>query len=553
MDLFNMDFWGPGTGPVLKVAGAAFAGSILGCLLPGQKSRLSRMLFAGLLTAEIGAAGFLLPPGVYCCIPAAFTALCNLAFGGAGKPDQDKGKALSLDTVDGTVIKYYYWFSSFLVYGGAGSGKTKSVGKPLMEQYIKAEFAGFIYDFKDFDYTRTAYNLIKRHKYPHKFYYVNFTDMNRTYRFNPLSRENIKDRTMLMQLMEDVLGSLMPPTSKQDEWYTGALGILNGVAYRLWDEYPECCTLPHIVNFVMKADTGQLQEFLRMNEISAMMAGAYLKAEGSERTQASYISTLSNYVSKLATNENICYVLTGNDFDFNLIDPADPKLFAVSNNYATESVISPVIAMVMSIASRTFSMENKVPFVFILDEMTTFKVRDFEKLPSVLREYGAAFVLLTQSGAKLEKLYSKLDRSSIEANFGNIFLGRTQDVEALKYYPLFFGKYEKDKKSTSSGNSAGGYNSSVTLSTQKEEVYESKDFAALEPGEFIGMGSRSNIKGHFKKKFRLFELEEEPLPVVAFRTGREITENYTRILQDIDDILCPPDTEGDGNSLFASR
>ncbi|MCE8885951.1 TraM recognition domain-containing protein, partial [Phocaeicola vulgatus] len=103
-------------------------------------------------------------------------------------------------------------------------------------------------------------------------------------------------------------------------------------------------------------------------------------------------------------------------------------------------------------------------------------------------------------------MYSKLDRSSIEANFGNIFLGCTQDVEALKYYPLFFGKYEKEKKSTSSGSSGGGRNSSVTISTQKEEIYESKDFASLEPGEFIGMGNRSNIKGHFRKKFRLFEL-----------------------------------------------
>ena len=151
------------------------------------------------------------------------------------------------------------------------------------------------------------------------------------------------------------------------------------------------------------------------------------------------MSTLSNYVAKLTTNENIYYVLTGNDFDFNLIDLEHPKLFAISNNYATESVISPVIAMMVSITSPSFSMENKVPFVFILDEMTTFKVRDFEKLPSVLREYGAAFLLLTQFGAKLEKLYSKLDRSSIEANFGNIFLGRTLDVEALKYYPFFSG------------------------------------------------------------------------------------------------------------------
>ena len=51
-------------------------------------------------------------------------------------------------------------------------------------------------------------------RYPHQISggEGNFTDMNRTYRFNPLDRRNIKDWTMLMQLMEDVLGALMPPT-----------------------------------------------------------------------------------------------------------------------------------------------------------------------------------------------------------------------------------------------------------------------------------------------------------------------------------------------------
>jgi len=62
-------------------------------------------------------------------------------------------------------------------------------------------------------------------------------------------------------------------------------------------------------------------------------------------------------------------------------------------------------------------------------------------------------------------------------------------VEALKYYPLFFGKYEKEKKSTSSGSSGDGRNSSVTISTQKEEIYESKDFASLEPGEFVSVSA----------------------------------------------------------------
>ena len=462
---------------IMRLAALLFGGGIASCLFPG-KSRMSHVLFLLLVLAETAVAHATIPDGWWFLLPGVVSVLLRLSFKGGTESGKGGKALLSLHATDGTIIRYYYWFSNFLVYGGAGSGKTKSIGKPLMEQYIRSGFAGFIYDFKDFDYTRTAYNLIRKHGYPHEFYYVNFTDMNRTYRFNPLDRRNIKDRTMLMQLMEDVLGALMPPTSKQDEWYTGALGILNGVAYRLWDEFPECCTLPHIVNFVMKADTGQLQEFLKLNDISAM---------------------------------------------------------------------------VMSIASRSFSMENRVPFVFILDEMTTFKVRDFEKLPSVLREYGAAFLLLTQSGAKLEKLYSKLDRSSIEANFGNIFLGRTQDVEALKYYPLFFGKYEKEKKSTSSGSSGDGRNSSVTISTQKEEIYESKDFASLEPGEFIGMGNRSNIKGHFRKKFRLFELEEEPLPVVAFRTEKEISDNYTRILKDIERVLGMEDAEVDVNSLFIGK
>ena len=462
---------------IMRLAALLFGGGIASCLFPG-KSRMSHVLFLLLVLAETAVAHATIPDGWWFLLPGVVSVLLRLSFKGGTESGKGGKALLSLHATDGTIIRYYYWFSNFLVYGGAGSGKTKSIGKPLMEQYIRSGFAGFIYDFKDFDYTRTAYNLIKKHGYPHEFYYVNFTDMNRTYRFNPLDRRNIKDRTMLMQLMEDVLGALMPPTSKQDEWYTGALGILNGVAYRLWDEFPECCTLPHIVNFVMKADTGQLQEFLKLNDISAM---------------------------------------------------------------------------VMSIASRSFSMENRVPFVFILDEMTTFKVRDFEKLPSVLREYGAAFLLLTQSEGKLEKLYSKLDRSSIEANFGNIFLGRTQDVEALKYYPLFFGKYEKEKKSTSSGSSGGGRNSSVTISTQKEEIYESKDFASLEPGEFIGMGNRSNIKGHFRKKFRLFELEEEPLPVVAFRTEKEISDNYTRILKDIERVLGMEDAEVDVNSLFIGK
>ena len=105
----------------------------------------------------------------------------------------------------------------------------------------------------------------------------------------------------------------------------------------------------------------------------------------------------------------------------------------------------------MTISSRQFTMRNKVPFVYFLDEMTTVNIKNFETLPSVLREYLCAFVLLTQSGSKVENQYGRLDRSSVEANFGNQFFGRTKDVESLKYYPMMFGKEEKERRSRSAG------------------------------------------------------------------------------------------------------
>ena len=93
---------------------------------------------------------------------------------------------------------------------------------------MRLGFAGFIYDFKDTDYTRTAYNLIKRHRYPHKFYYVSFDRPERSYRFNPL--KVVRDRTELIQLMEDVLLALLPKKEQQNEWVAG--GWASSAAWR---------------------------------------------------------------------------------------------------------------------------------------------------------------------------------------------------------------------------------------------------------------------------------------------------------------------------------
>lgn len=439
----------------------------------------------------------------------------------------------SLESIDGKKISFGDPFDNFLVYGGANAGKTKSIGKPLLEQYVQHGFAGMIYDYKDFDYTTTAYNLIKKHGYKNPFYYISFTDMDHTYRFNPLKPSVVKDENLLTQLIDDILGANLGEGSKKDEWYMGALGIFKGTAIRFFKEFPAYCTLPHIVNFIVRSERKQLCDFLRASEDSKALASGYLEAQGSDNTQACIKSTLTNYISLLAFNKKVSYVLSGDDFDFNLIDPENPKLVAVSNSYKHEDVISPIIALMISVSSRHFSMENKVPFVYFWDEATTFKIRNFEKMPSVLREYLCSFVFLTQSGAKIEKNYGKLDRSSIESNFSNLFLGRTKDTEALKNYGMQFSKKEEIKRTDSSGYSSHGDNTSVSVSKTEKDRYDPYFFTGLKAGEFVGSAAHSNFR-EFHLRFKQYQGQDlEALPVVNMVSEKDIEENHKRILSDI--------------------
>ncbi len=462
----------------------------------------------------------------------------NYFFGGKTLSSEPTGKnhgsIFHLELANGGKITFSDPFDNFLVYGGANAGKTKSIGKPLLEQYIKNDFAGLIYDYKDFDYTKTAYSLIQKHGYKKPFFHVSFTDMERTYRFNPIKPSVIEDESFLIQLMDDVLGACLGEGSEKDEWYYGALGILRGAAFRFFKDFPEYCTLPHIVNSIIHSDRKKLCDFLSASPESKALASAYLDSLGSDATRASILSTLTNYISALAFDKNIAYVLTGDDFNFNLIDPLEPKLVAVSNSYKLENSISPIIALMINVSSRHFSMKNKIPFVYFWDEATTFKIRDFEKMPSVLREYLCSFVFLTQSGAKIEKNYGRLDRSSIESNFSNLFLGRTKDTEALKNYGMLFSK-KKETKRTDTSNSRDNY--SVSLSKVDKDKYEASFFTGLKAGEFVGSASHSNFgEFHLKlKQYRGVDVEEMPLVKKLYKG--DIERNYQEIIRTVKYIV----------------
>lgn len=465
------------------------------------------------------------------CLVVIVLVFISYVFSGKSKNKGKRKYNFLLQTKKGC-ISFYNPFLNFLCYGGAGSGKTVSIGKPLLREYIKHRFAGFIYDYKDSDLTCTTLSLIKKYEYPYKVYTINFVDLSKTYRFNPIKPTMVKNETLFLQLMNDFIDNYA--IGDKNEWYSGAKGIFKGVALRFYRDYKSICTIPHILNFICLKDRFQLMDFLRGDEDSKKQASAYLNAEGSERTQASYLSTLSNYIADLSIEKNISYVLTGDDFDFNLIDPTEPKLICVANSYQIESIISPVVGLLVALSARQFTISNKVDCFYFLDEATTFKIPEFEKMPSVLREYRCSFTLLTQSPSKIEKMYSRYDKSSIEANFSNQFFGRTRDKIALESFTYILGKEAKKKISKTKGSSRGGENYGTTVSEQREERFDVNFFRELKAGEFIGTSSDSSLKD-FHTVFSMYSDGSLPYEEyqVSMVTNIDIERNYKKIITDI--------------------
>ncbi|MCS3273406.1 hypothetical protein NXV08_00235 (plasmid) [Bacteroides fragilis] len=87
------------------------------------------------------------------------------------------------------------------------------------------------------------------------------------------------------------------------------------------------------MNFICQAGAAKITEFLNSSIQSRALAKGFLDAADSPKTQASFLSSLTRSLGILANDKKICYVLSGNDFSFNLIDPEEPKLVAIANSY----------------------------------------------------------------------------------------------------------------------------------------------------------------------------------------------------------------------------
>ena len=361
-------------------------------------------------------------------------------------------------------------FRGLLVAGTPGAGKSYFVIRHIIDQHIKKGFSMFIYDFKFDDLSKIAYNKLMKYagnyKVRPKFFVINFDDLNRTHRCNPLDPQAMEDitdateasRTIMMGLNRDWI-------KKQGDFFVES--PINFLTACIWYlrryEDGRYCTLPHVIE-LMQSGYDPLFAVLQTQEeikvlinpfISAYRNNAMAQLEGQIASAKIGLARLSS--------PQLYYVLSGNDFTLDVNNPLEPKIVCVGNNPQKLQVYGAVLSLYISRMIKLVNQKGKLKSSLVFDEFPTIYFNNMDSLIATARSNKVSTCLAVQDFSQLKKDYGSEQADVITGIVGNIISGQVTGSTA-KTLSENFGKISQQKDSMSINSS----DTSITKATQMD-------------------------------------------------------------------------------------
>ena len=140
----------------------------------------------------------------------------------------------------------------------------------------------FVYDFKFDDLSLITYNHLLKHSGKYKkepsFYLINFDDLSRSHRCNPLDKENMLDITDAAEAARTILMGLNREWIKRqgDFFVESPINFLTAIIWFLRKyQNGEFCTLTHVIE-LMQVEYDKLFSILRSEkEIEVLINPGY--------------------------------------------------------------------------------------------------------------------------------------------------------------------------------------------------------------------------------------------------------------------------------------
>jgi hypothetical protein len=431
-------------------------------------------------------------------------------------------------------------FRGILITGSVGSGKSKSIIEPIIDQAVAKGFAGILYDYESPVLTNHFYSSFKSHSTRVKDYYVNFHDLTRTNRLNPLNPELLISSAFAREYSHTILGNLSDEfVHKPSFWTRSSESLLAATIWFLKEKFPQQCTIPHVVSMLLTTDISLLLKRLSESDEAAGMVASIQSGLSSNNQTAGVISTLQNALASLNT-PNLFWVLSGDDFTLDLNNPDSPKFLCVANTPALASTYGPLISVIFSAAIKQMNQQGMIPSTIIIDELPTVYIPNLDRIPATARKNKIATILCVQDFSQMEDRYGDKKTEVITSVLVNQLFGKTTNPKTAERISQLYGRVDTEFWVQSHGTS-GSFLKKSRSNTQSQSIQERpkvkpQDIVNLETGQFYG-----SLADSWNNEFRAFlkemNYEVTKMPPFSNATSGSIQDNYKRIKSEAQSIL----------------
>ncbi len=441
-------------------------------------------------------------------------------------------------------------FRGLMVLGSPGSGKSYFVIRHVITQHIRKGFTMFVYDFKFDDLTKIVYNtwLQYKIKYPVEpiFYVINFDDLTRTHRCNPLDHESMTDITDAAESARTILMGLNRDWIKRqgDFFVESPINFLTAIIWYL-RRYKdgEFCTLPHVIE-LMQVDYDSLFTALRTEKEIEVLINPFVNAYLNDVMEQleGQIAAAKIAMARLSSPQ-LYYVLSGNDFTLDINNPDRPKIVCMGNNPQKIQIYGAVLSLYVTRLVKLVNKKGKQKSSLIFDEFPTIYLNNMDSLIATARSNKVATCLGIQDFSQLRKDYGKEQADVIMNITGNIVSGQVTG-DTAKQLSERFGKIMQDRESLS----INSQDTSISRSKQLEAAIPPSKISALSSGDFVGMVADDPDCKIDLKAFHCSILNDHEalkkeqdnfrdIPAIRKLDNAMVQRNYLQIKQDVQDII----------------
>jgi hypothetical protein len=441
-------------------------------------------------------------------------------------------------------------FRGTIIAGSPGAGKSWFLILPAIKQFIEKGFGMFIYDFKYDDLSKSAYNWLQanadKYENPPSFYAINFDDLSRSHRCNPLYPEAMHDITDAIESARTILLGLNREWIKRqgDFFIESPINFVTAIIWFLRKyENGKYCTLPHVIE-LMQADYDELLPVLGTEPEIDVLVNPFITAFQNDAMEQleGQVASAKICMARLASPQ-LYWVLSGNDFTLDINNPKDPKIVCVGNNPEKQSIYGAVLSLYISRLVKLVNKKGRQKCALVFDEFPTIFFNNMDSLIATARSNKVATILAMQDFSQLRKDYGKEQADVIVNICGNILSGQVMG-ETAKTLSERFGRIIQDRES----HSINRTDTSVSYSKQLESAIPASKISALSSGEFVGMVADDPKE---KIKLKMFNAEIlndtdrlnkemsrfKDIPMVADLSQDQVMDNYYQIKYDIRSLI----------------